>query len=66
MTVSDLDVWRSANQIIAQYGAGAWIYAATMCKQIKAAGDEDGSRFWRRVADAIAEVEDVNLKNMPS
>jgi hypothetical protein len=66
VAVSDLDIWRSANQIIIQHGAGVWVYAAKKCREFKAVGDEEGSRFWRRVADAIAEAAAVRVKNRPS
>ena len=66
MPPSDLDIWRSANLIITQYGVGAWIHAATKSRELEESGDAVGSVLWRRIASAIAELEDVDLKSKPN
>lgn len=66
MPPSDLDIWRSANLIIGQHGVGAWTYAATKSRELEASGDAGGAVLWRRIAGAIAELEDVDLKSKPS
>jgi hypothetical protein len=62
MTISDLDIWRSANLIITQLGVGAWMFAATKSRELAEAGDAERAVIWQRVAGAIAELEDVDCK----
>jgi hypothetical protein len=53
--ISDLDIWRTANLLIRQYGADAEIEAARRADQMLDRGDRDGQLVWMRIRRAIAE-----------
>lgn len=54
MTVSDLDIERSASVLIASRGIdGAATHAAAMVVVMQQRGDDDGELAWRRIAAAI-------------
>ena len=51
--ISDTDIWRSANELIKQFGDTADIEAATRADALLAKGDLDGQRVWLRILKAI-------------
>ena len=53
---SDLDIYRSANELIEQYGDAADIEAAMRADERLAAGDMDGEAVWIRIVKAIEEL----------
>ncbi len=53
---SDLDTYRSANELIKQYGDAADIEAAMRADACLAAGDMEGEAVWLRILKAIAEL----------
>ncbi len=53
---SDLDIYRSANELIKQYGDAADIEAAMRADERLAAGDMDGEAVWLRILKAIKEL----------
>ncbi len=53
---SDLDIYRSANELIKQHGDAADIQAAMRADHCLAAGDMDGEAVWLRIVKAIAEL----------
>ncbi len=53
---SDLDIYRSANELIEQYGAAADIEAAMRADEALAAGDMEGEAVWLRIVKAIEEL----------
>jgi len=55
MTVSDLDIWRSAKVLIEKHGEEAWTEAAVRYFDLKSKNDMEGMFVWRRIAQAIAE-----------
>lgn len=55
MTISDIDIWRSANELIKQHGADVGIHAAMKADELLAKGDLDGAVVWRRIAQAVKE-----------
>ena len=55
--VDDVDIWRSANLLIRQYGDEAVIYAAMQADACLEAGDLDGKAMWLRVIAAIGELQ---------
>ena len=57
--VSDLDIYRAANLVIARHGANALIEAARMIDRMLANGDEEGRSVWRRIQAAIAELQAI-------
>ena len=50
---SDLDIYRSANELIHQYGDEAAIRAAMRADTLAEKGDLDGYAVWRRILTAI-------------
>ena len=53
----DTDIWRAAQQRIKSYGDDASIHAAMRADALLAKGDLDGAGTWRRVLDAVKELE---------
>ena len=53
---SDLDVYRSANELIKQHGDAADIEAAMRADELAADGDMDGEAVWLRIVKAIGEL----------
>ncbi len=53
---SDLDIYRSANELIKQFGDAADIEAAMRADERLAAGDMEGEAVWLRILKAIAEL----------
>ncbi len=51
---SDLDIFRSANELIKQHGEVADIEAAMRADECLAAGDMEGEAVWLRIVKAIA------------
>lgn len=51
--ISDIDIWRSANELIKQFGDTADIEAATRADALLAKGDLDGRRVWLRILKVI-------------
>ncbi len=53
---SDLDIYRSANELIKQHGDAADIEAAMRADTCLAAGDMEGEAVWLRIVKAIEEL----------
>ena len=56
VTVSDLDVYRSAKLRIDQHGDEAPIQAAMRADQMLERGDLDGQAVWMRILNAVEEL----------
>ncbi len=50
---SILDIYRSANELIKQYGEAADIEAAMRADECLAAGDMEGEAVWLRIVMAV-------------
>ncbi len=50
---SDLDIYRSANELIKQYGEAADIEAAMRADGCLVAGDMEGEAVWLRIVKAV-------------
>ena len=57
--ISDTDIWRCAQLMIANYGDAADVEAAAEADAMLAEGDIDGQRVWMRIARAIDELRTV-------
>jgi hypothetical protein len=57
--ISDLDIWRSANELIKQFGDTADIEAAARADALLDKGDLDGQRVWLRILKAIDEMQKI-------
>ncbi len=53
---SDIDIYRSANELIKQFGDAADIEAAMKADERLAAGDMEGEAVWLRIVKAIEEL----------
>ncbi len=53
---SDLDIYRSTNELIEQYGDAADIEAAMRADECLAAGDMEGEAVWLRIVKAAEEL----------
>ena len=53
---SDLDIYRSANELIKQHGDAADIEAAMRADERLAAGDMEGEAVWLRIVKAVEEL----------
>ncbi len=53
---SDLDIYRSANELIKQQGDDAPIEAAMRADELMDAGDMEGRAVWIRIVKAIEEL----------
>ncbi len=53
---SDLDIYRSANELINQHGDAADIKAAMRADERLAAGDMEGRDVWLRIVKAVEEL----------
>ncbi len=53
---SDLDIYRSANELIKQYGEDAPTLAAMQADELMEAGDREGRAVWLRIVKAIEEL----------
>ena len=54
---SDLDIYRSANELIKQHGEDAPILAAMRADELMETGDMDGRAVWLRIVKAIEELQ---------
>ena len=53
---SDLDIYRTANLLLKQYGNdGAWMHAAMRADELLEAGDMDGRGVWIKVLETVRE-----------
>ncbi len=53
---SDIDIYRSANELIEQHGKDAPIHAAMRADELMEAGDMEGEAVWLRIVKAIEEL----------
>ena len=53
---SDLDIYRSANELIKQHGEDAPILAAMRGDELMDTGDMEGRAVWLRIVKAIEEL----------
>jgi len=51
--IQDIDIYRSANVLITQYGEGALLEAMNRLEKYRVIGNASGMNVWRRIADAI-------------
>jgi hypothetical protein len=55
--IDDPDIFRAAKLLIDQHGADAPIRAAQRADELLEGGDMDGAVVWRRIIDAIEELQ---------
>ncbi len=53
---SNLDIYRSANELIEQHGEDAPLHAAMRADELMETGDMDGRAVWLRIVKAVEEL----------
>ena len=53
---SDLDIYRTANELIKQHGEDAPIHAAMRADELLEVGDMEGKAVWLRILAAVDEL----------
>jgi hypothetical protein len=54
MPVSELDIWRSANELSKAYGEEAWDRAVERYFEMKEKGNKAGVKVWRQIAQLLS------------
>ncbi len=54
---SEIDIFRSANVLIREHGAGAGLEAAQRADAMLERGDVDGCAVWKRITAAVDEIQ---------
>ena len=54
--ITDLNVYRAANELIEQHGEDAPIHAGMRADELLEAGDMDGQAVWKQVLAAVDEL----------
>jgi hypothetical protein len=54
---TDLDIWRTANLLLKQHGEKALEHAAGRAVDCAFADDKEGAGEWRRVIEAVRELQ---------
>ncbi len=55
--IPDLDIYRSANLLVKQYGQDAPVHAARRADAMLEKGDLDGYAVWKRILRAVEELQ---------
>ena len=53
---SNIDIYRTANELIKQHGEDAPIHAAIRADELLDAGDLDGQTVWKQILAAVEEL----------
>ncbi len=61
--IPDLDIYRSANLLVKQYGEDAPIHAAMRADAMLERDDLDGYGVWRRILRAVEELQGAKPKS---
>jgi hypothetical protein len=54
--LEEIDIWRTAKQLIDEHGLYAEYRAMIRASELNAAGDTDGAAIWGRIFHAIEEL----------
>ena len=57
--IPEIDIWRVANLMLKRYGDEADIESAIRAEELAEAGDRAGEAIWRRIIDAIGQLENT-------
>ena len=55
--ITDLEIYRAANQLVKRYGADAEFEAAKQADAMLEAGDIEGQGVWQRILAAVDELQ---------
>ena len=59
--IPEIDIWRLATLMLKRYGDGADIESAIRAEELAEKGDWIGEAIWRRIIDAIVQLENTTL-----
>jgi hypothetical protein len=57
--IPEIDIWRVANLMLKRYGDDADIESAIRADELAEEGDHNGAAVWRRIIDAIGQLENT-------
>jgi hypothetical protein len=57
--IPEIDIWRVVNLMLKRYGDEADIESAIRAEELAEAGDRAGEAIWRRIIDAIGQLENT-------
>ena len=57
--IPEIDIWRVANLMLKRYGSEADIESAIRAEELTEAGDWAEEAVWRRIIDAITQLENT-------
>ena len=57
--ILEIDIWRAANLMLKRYDDEADIESAIRAEELAAAGNWVGEAVWRRIIDAIGQLENT-------
>jgi len=57
--IPEIDIWRVANLMLKRYGDEADIESAIRAEELADAGEWAGAAVWRRIIDAIGQLENT-------
>jgi hypothetical protein len=57
--IPEIDIWRIATLMLKRYGDEADIESAIRAEELAEAGDRAGEAIWRRIIDAIGQLENT-------
>ena len=57
--IPEIDIWRVANLMLKRYGDEADIESAIRVEDLADSGDWAGEAVWRRIIDAIGQLENT-------
>jgi hypothetical protein len=57
--IPEIDIWRAANLMLKRYGENAHMESAARADELAGAGDHNGEAVWRRITDAVEQLENT-------
>ena len=57
--IPEIDIWRVANLMLKRYGDEADIESAIRAEELAEEGDHNGAAVWRRIINAIGQLENT-------
>jgi hypothetical protein len=57
--IPEIDIWRVACLMLKRYGDEADIESAIRAEELAEAGNHNGAAVWRRIIDAIGQLENT-------
>jgi hypothetical protein len=55
--IPEIDIWRAATLMLKRYGEKAFEQSSARADELAADGDHDGADTWRRITDAVGQLQ---------